>query len=149
MKKLILILSFSLAALGINAQEIGEDHIMFSPGMDIYNTGNRNPITIGSTIRTDLDFNYFVTDKFTLGVGFDYNTGLRRTNFSPGFRLYAGKTFFFRAKSYIDLDFDYVEAGIGLGNDFFLSDHWAIEVNGDYLIRAQTGVFRAGIALFL
>lgn len=149
MKKLSLVFFVLLwSSIGLYAQEVGQGHFQMNAGMDLYNTRN-NPITIGNPIRTDFDMNYYVTEKFTLGVGFDYNTGLKRTNFSPGFRLYAGKTFFFRTKAYIASDLNYVDIGPGIGNDFFLSDNWAIEANVDYLIRANSAAFRMGIALFL
>lgn len=147
--KTIITLLLAFAVSSLMAQEVGKGHFQMNAGMDLYNTRNRNPITVANTIKTDLDFNYYVAEKFTVGLGFDYNTGLKRTNFSPGFRLYAGNTFFFRTKAYIPQTFDNVDVGLGIGNDFFLSDNWAIEGNVDYLIRAKAAYFRVGIALFL
>ena len=147
--KTIFTILFTLLLMTGFSQEVGEGHFQINAGMDIYSTSNRNPVTIGRTIRTDLDFNYYVANRFTVGVGFDYSTALQRTNFSPGFRLYASDGFFFRSKAYIPQTFNYVDVGVGIGNDFFLSDNWAIEGNVDYMIRANTAVFRAGIALFL
>ena len=85
--------------------------------------------------------NYYIADRFTLGLGFDYSTSLKRTNISPGFRWYFNDGFFLRGKAYIASDFNYIDVGPGIGHDFFLNDNWAIEANGGLLYQSRVYYF--------
>ena len=141
---------FLLFAIGANGQEIYQGNVQINAGIDLLTSPSATPLTnIGNRIRGDLDFNYFVQDRFAVGAGFDYSTALSRTGFSTGIRYYWLDEAFFRAKVNVPMDFSDFDVSTGLGYNYMLGDNFALESNLDYFIRTEKASFRMGIALFL
>lgn len=146
------ILFFVVFLLSINArsQEIYEGNLQINAGLDLLTSPSGTPLTnINDRIRTDLDFNYFIQDRFAVGLGFDYSTALRRTSFSPGIRYYWLGSAFFRSKLNIAMDFSDFDVSTGLGYNYMINDNWGIESNLDYYIKNERATFRMGIAVFI
>lgn len=146
-KILLLTLLFSISG---KAQDIYQGNLQINAGMDLLTSPSGTPLTdIENRIRGDLDFNYFLQDRFTLGVGFDYSTSLNRTGFSPGIRYYWLDQAFFRAKLNVAMDFSDFDVSTGLGYNYMLNDNWGLESNLDYFIKSEKAAFRMGIAVFI
>lgn len=149
------IFSFTVFALAIfcvlttNAQPYKGDFLL-NGGVNIYSTRNINPVTFGKNIVFGFDLNYFAADKFSLGGGFEYFNGLSKGAVDLGMRYYFSETIFFRSKGYyfFNKKKNPFDLSFGLGNDFMLSDHWAIEVNAEYYVQPKAVIFRFGIGVF-
>ena len=147
LKILFIAFIFSFAA---NAQDIYQGDLQINAGIDLLTSPSLTPLTnIENRIRGDADFNYFLQDRFSLGVGFDYSTQLNRTGFSPGIRYYWLDQAFFRAKLNIAMDFNDFDVSTGLGYNYMFSDNWGLESNLDYFIKSEKAAFRMGIAVFI
>jgi len=135
--------------LTANAQLYKGDFLL-NGGVNIYSTSNINPITIGEKIVFGFDINYFAADKFSLGGGFEYFNDLNKGAIALGMRYYLSETIFFRSKGYyfFNKKKNPFDLSFGLGNDFMLSDHWAIEVNADYYVQPKAVIFRFGLGVF-
>lgn len=145
----LLLISVLLSLPGFS-QEIYQGNVQINAGLDLLTSPSGTPLTnIENRIRGDLDFNYFLQDRFALGLGFDYSTALSRTGFSPGMRYYWLDEAFFRAKLNIAMDFSDFDVSTGLGYNYMLGDNFALESNLDYFIKSEKAAFRIGIALFL
>lgn len=151
MKNLIPILLLSLTiSFGAKSQDIYKGDMQINAGLDLLTSPSLTPLTnIENRIRGDVDFNYFLQDRFTLGVGFDYSTKLSRTGFSPGIRYYWLDESFFRMKLNIAMDFSDFDVSTGLGYNYMFSDNWGLESNLDYFIKSEKAAFRMGIAVFI
>ena len=148
--KLSFILLSFILTVKINAQDIYQGDLQINAGVDLLTSPSGTPLTnIENRLRGDLDFNYFLQDRFSLGVGFDYSTQLNRTGFSPGIRYYWLDQAFFRSKLNIAMDFSDFDVSTGLGYNYMFSDNWGLESNLDYFIKSEKAAFRMGIAVFI
>ena len=150
MNKSLLSILFTLIVVAGFSQEIYQGNVQINAGLDLLTSPSATPLTnIENRIRGDLDFNYFLQDRFALGLGFDYSTALSRTGFSPGMRYYWMDEAFFRSKLNIAMDFSTFDISTGLGYNYMFGDNFALESNLDYFIKSEKAAFRMGIALFL
>jgi hypothetical protein len=150
MKKqfIFLCLAFLLFASKSYSQEQGQ--LMLTLGMDAYKTDN-NPFSAFKKFQGGFEANYFVADKVSVGLGFEYygyssGGSLKYITFSP--RLYPIGGLFLRAKPLIPLNRQRFDVGVGLGYDIMLGETWAIELAGDYYIDQSSAGFRLGFAAF-
>ena len=148
--KYILILNFLAISLSLNAQDISQGDMQINSGLDLLSSGSAKPFTnIKNRLRGDLDFNYFLQDRFAVGIGFDYSTSLTQLGFSPGIRYYWLDKSFFRTKLNIPTNFSGFDISLGVGYNYMISDNWGLESNMDYFIKGERAVFRMGIAVFI
>lgn len=149
-KKFGVLLIIVLLSISLKAQDIYQGDLQINAGVDLLTSPSGTPLTnIENRLRGDLDFNYFMQDRFSLGVGFDYSTQLNRTSFSPGIRYYWLDQAFFRAKLNVAMDFSDFDVSTGLGYNYMFSDNWGLESNLDYFINNEKAAFRMGIAVFI
>ncbi|MBW8048782.1 MAG: hypothetical protein FVQ77_00265 [Cytophagales bacterium] len=138
--------------LTANAQPYQGDFLL-NGGVNLYNTNNKKPFkNFGKSVGFGFDLNYFAADKFALSGGFEYFNSLSRSAAALGLRLYFSETFFLRSKGYYlvkaPLKGSSFDVSFGLGNDFMLNDHWAVEANADYYVLSNAFVFRLGMGVF-
>lgn len=123
---------------------------MFAGGMDAYRT-NFSKVFI--KFQYGFEGNYFLANRFALGLGLEVYRPANATFISFGPRLYPFGKFFLRFKPLFPLQrklLDNIEAQVGMGYDIFIgdSDTWAIELAADYYLRHQTADLRIGLATF-
>lgn len=152
MMKKIIFLSVTFFAMQTTfSQEIYKGNVQINAGLNLLTSPHPDkPLTnIENRINGDLDVNYFLQDRFTIGGGFDYSTAFDRTSFSTGIRYYWLDQAFFRSKIHVPLDFSAFDFSVGLGYNYMLGDDFGLESNLDYFIKGERATFRMGIALFL
>src|SRR5688572_3155436 len=120
MKKCGITLVMLFASKMIFAQE--QNQVMVTTGVDIYKT---DMVEAFDKFQFGIEGNYFVADKLSLGLGFEWyafaNRGSSRfITVSP--RLYPIGNLFVRVKPLIPLNRQDFDMGIGAGYDFKLSD---------------------------
>ena len=138
--------------LTANAQPYQGDFLL-NGGVNVFQFNLKaNTLTIKffEPVRFGFDLNYFAADRFAISGGFEYTDLDKSSAAALGLRLFLSETIFLRSKGYYFFGRDKkpLDISFGFGNDFMLSDHWAVEANADYYVQLNAFVFRLGMGVF-
>ena len=149
MKTLKISLFFILFSAGASFGQASNGTFMINAysGPVFSNFGN----TLNARFLMGLEGNYFFGDHISFTGGLDFDASGSGTAYGViGNRIYISDKFFLRHRTSISLQnpnaFDMI---LGLGNDFMISDNWAVEANLDYHVPSKGVGIKLGFSWFI